>query len=175
MTEPRLQGRARRRRRAAFFGLTLATSGFATFLFEDILSTNGLSPLEAASVALFFALFTWIAGAFWTAIAGFLIRLAGRDPRVIRAGEAEGLAVTSRVALVMPVYNEDPTRVMAGLDAIWTSLAGEPDQAAFDLFILSDTRKDDIAAREEAAWRAFVVRHGAAGRVFYRRRPDNVG
>ncbi|HEY2591377.1 MAG TPA: glycosyltransferase, partial [Steroidobacteraceae bacterium] len=168
-----LRGRARRRRRAAFFGLTFATSGIATFLFEDILSTNGLSPLEGASVVLFFALFTWIAGAFWTAIAGFLIRLGGRDRRVIRAGDAEGLAVTSRVALVMPVYNEDPTRVMAGLDAIWTSLAKEPEQAAFDLFILSDTRKDAIAAEEEAAWRAFVERHDAAGRVFYRRRADN--
>src|SRR5579875_4087712 len=100
MTEPLLQGRARRRRRAAFFGLTLATSGLATFLFEDILSANGLSPLEGASVVLFFALFTWIAGAFWTAVAGFLIRLAGRDPRVIHSDEAQGLAVKSRVALV---------------------------------------------------------------------------
>src|SRR5215469_14181622 len=169
------EGRPRRRRRAVFFGLTFATSGIGTFLFEDILSTNGLSPLEGASVVLFFALFTWIAGAFWTAIAGFIIRLGGRDRRVIGAADAEGLAVTSRVALVMPVYNEDPARVMAGLDAIWTSLAKEPEQAAFDLFILSDTRQDAIAAEEEAAWRAFLERHGAAGRVFYRRRADNAG
>ncbi|MGH8258496.1 MAG: glucans biosynthesis glucosyltransferase MdoH, partial [Steroidobacteraceae bacterium] len=42
-------------------------------------------------------------------------------------------------------------------------------------FILSDTRKDDIAAQEDAAWRRFVQRHGAAGRVFYRRRADNAG
>ncbi|MGH8220337.1 MAG: glucans biosynthesis glucosyltransferase MdoH [Steroidobacteraceae bacterium] len=175
MSTPNLEGRARRVRRAMFFGLTFATSGFATFLFEDILSTNGLTPLEGASVALFFALITWITGAFWTAIAGFLIRLGGRDSRVIRASDAEGLAVTSRVALVMPVYNEDPVRVMAGLDAIWTSLAQEPEQAAFDLFILSDTRKDAIAAEEQTAWRAFVERHAAAGRVFYRRRADNAG
>ena len=175
MTTLSLEGRARRRRRAVFFGLTFATSGFATFLFEDILSTNGLTPLEGASVVLFFALFTWISGAFWTAIAGFLIRLADRDRRVISARDAQGLALTSRVALIMPVYNEDPARVMAGLDAIWTSLAKEPDQASFDLFILSDTRKDAIAAQEEAAWRAFIDRHDAAGRVFYRRRADNIG
>ena len=175
MTTLSLEGRGRRLRRTVFFGLTFATSGLATFLFEDILSTNGLTPLEGASVALFFALVTWIAGAFWTAIAGFLIRLGARDRHVIRAADAEGLAVTSRIALVMPVYNEDPVRVMAGLDAIWTSLAKQPEQAAFDLFILSDTRKDSIAAEEQAAWRAFVDRHGAAGRVFYRRRADNVG
>jgi membrane glycosyltransferase len=175
MTNPRPQSRARRRRRAAFFGLTFLTSGLATFLFEDILSANGLSPLEAASLVLFFGLFTWIAGAFWTAIAGFVIRLVGRDPRVIHSAEAVGLPVTSRVALIMPVYNEDPGRVMAGLDAIWTSLAAQPDQAAFDLFILSDTRKAGIAAEEEEAWRRFVAKHRAAGRVFYRRRAENVG
>lgn len=175
MTNSLPPARARGRRRAAFFGLTFATSGCATLLFEDILSANGLSPLEAASVVLFFALFTWISGAFWTAVAGFVIRLSGRDPRVIHAAEAIGLPIVSRVALVMPVYNEDPARVMAGAEAIWTSLKSQPDEGAFDLFILSDTRKEAIAAEEEAAWRRFVVRHGAAGRVFYRRRADNAG
>ncbi len=174
MIDRRLRSRARRRR-AAFFGLTLLTSGLASFLFEDILSANGLSPLEGAGIALFFGLFTWIAGAFWTAVAGFVIRLAGGDPRVISAAEAAGLTVRNRVALVMPVYNEDPDRVFAGIDAVWTSLAGEPEQAAFDLFVLSDTRKPDIAAAEEAAWSALVARHGAGGRIFYRRRAENTG
>ncbi len=162
-----------RRRRLVFFGLTLLTSGLASFLFEDILSANGISPLEGAGIALFFGLFTWIAGAFWTAVAGFVIRLAGRDPRVIRSSDATGLAVHSRVALVMPVYNEDPDRVFAGVEAVWSSLAKEPEQAAFDLFILSDTRKPDIAAAEEAAWRALIARRGAGGRIFYRRRAEN--
>ncbi len=161
------------RRRIVFFGLTLLTSSLASAVFGDILSANGLSPLEGAGIALFFVLFTWIAGAFWTAVAGFIIRLAGRDTRVIRAEEAACLSVRSRVALVMPVYNEDPDRVFAGVEAVWTSLAAEPEQAAFDLFVLSDTRKPDIAAAEEAAWRALVERHGAGGRVFYRRRVEN--
>lgn len=172
MINRRLRSPARRRR-AAFFGLTLLTSGLASFLFEDILSANGVSPLEGAGIALFFGLFTWIAGAFWTAVAGFIVRLAGGDARVIRAAEAADLAVRSRIALVMPVYNEDPQRVFAGIDAVWTSLAAESEQAAFDLFVLSDTRKPDIAAAEEAAWRALIARHGAAGRVFYRRRAEN--
>ncbi|MGH8148848.1 MAG: glucans biosynthesis glucosyltransferase MdoH [Steroidobacteraceae bacterium] len=165
--------RARLLRRLGFFGLTLGTSGIASFLFEDILSANGLEPLEAVGLVLFSILFTWIAGAFWTAVAGFAIRLAGGDRRVMRAAEAEGLAVTNRVAVVMPVYNEDPARVFAGLDAIWSSLAAEPEQGSFDLYILSDTRKPDMGAAEEAAWRAFVARHDATGRVFYRRREQN--
>jgi len=167
--------RGGRLRRVVFFGLTLLTSGLATLTFEDILSTDGLAPLEAVAIVLFFVLFTWIAGAFWTAVAGFLIRLRGGDGRVIRASEAEGLAVTSRVAVAMPVYNEDPARVTAGLEAVWRSLAAEPEQAAFDLFILSDTRKADIAAREEMAVRELIARLGAAGRIFYRRRAENLG
>jgi membrane glycosyltransferase len=75
----------------------------------------------------------------------------------------------------MPIYNEETGRVMAGLDVIWSSLARLPEQGAFDLFILSDTRKLEIAAAEEAAWRELAARHHARGRIFYRRRQENVG
>jgi len=168
----RLQRRARKRR-ALFFGLTFVTSGIATFLMLDILRANGLTGLEATGLVLFFVLFTWIAGSFWAAIAGFVIRIAGRDGAVIHPSDASGLTMRSRVALVMPVYNEDPQRVAAGLDAIWSSLATEPEQAFFDLFILSDTRKPEIGQAEEVAWQALVRRHDAAGRIFYRRRAQN--
>jgi membrane glycosyltransferase len=164
-----------RRRRALFFGLTLGSGTLASLLMLDILRANSLTALEAASLVLFFGLFTWISGAFWTAIAGFIIRLKGGDPQVIQAGDAEGLAIHSRIALVMPVYNEDPQRTTAGLDAIWSSLSAQAESAAFDLFILSDTRRSEVAAAEEAAWRALVARYGAQGRIFYRRRAQNVG
>jgi membrane glycosyltransferase len=162
------------RRRLLFFGLTLTTSLLASLLMLDILRANSLTVLEAMSLVLFFGLFTWIAGAFWTAVAGFIIRLKGGDPTVMQAHDADGLAIHSRIALVMPVYNEDPKRTTAGLDAIWSSLAKQAESAAFDLFILSDTRRSDIGAAEEAAWRGLVAKHGAQGRIFYRRRAQNV-
>jgi membrane glycosyltransferase len=164
-----------RRRRLLFFGLTLTSSVVASLLMLDILRANSLTVLEAMSLVLFFGLFTWIAGAFWTAIAGFIIRLKGGDPLVMQAHDADGLAIHSRIALVMPVYNEDPQRTTAGLDAIWSSLAKQAESAAFDLFILSDTRRNDIGLAEEAAWRALVAKFGAQGRIFYRRRAQNVG
>jgi membrane glycosyltransferase len=164
-----------RRRRMLFFGLTFTSSVVASLLMLDILRANSLTVLEAMSLVLFFGLFTWIAGAFWTAIAGFIIRLRGGDGQVIQAHDADGLVIHSRIALVMPVYNEDPRRTSAGLDAIWTSLSAQTESAAFDLFILSDTRKSDIAVAEEAAWRALVAKHGGQGRIFYRRRAQNVG
>jgi len=159
-------------RRTLFFGLTLLTALGASSLLLDVLVANGVSAIELLGLLLFFGLFTWIAGALWTAIAGFAVRLAGHDAGGIDLREVAGRALQTRTALAMPVYNEDPQRVAAGLEAIWTSLAAERDQAAFDLFILSDTSDPDIAAAEEAMWQGFVSAHDAAGRVFYRRRLD---
>ncbi|HEY4973024.1 MAG TPA: glucans biosynthesis glucosyltransferase MdoH, partial [Steroidobacteraceae bacterium] len=80
-----------------------------------------------------------------------------------------------RTAIVTPIYNEDTLRVFAATDAIWSSLQQQPCERSFDLFILSDTRDPAIASAELAAWRALVVRRGADGRVFYRRRTENIG
>jgi membrane glycosyltransferase len=157
-----------------FFGLTFLTSLSASALMADILRTNGFTPWEKASLIVFFVLVTWITGAFWTAVAGFIIQLIGRDPVVIHSSEAEGRALQGRTAVIMPIYNEDTTRVFAGLDVIWSSLKVRPEQAAFDLFVLSDTRKPEIGAAEEVAWAQMVERHDAVGRVFYRRRKENL-
>ena len=161
-----------RLRRTLFFGLTFLTAGCASALLLDVLQANSLSGIELVGLLLFFALFAWIASAFWTAIAGFAMQLIGRDPAAIQLSEVAGRALRTRTAIAMPVYNEDPRRVAAGLEAIWSSLAQESQRGAFDFFILSDTRDPDIAAAEEGMWHRFLARHRAAGRVFYRRRRD---
>jgi len=162
-------------RRALFFAFTFASAGFATSLMFNILKANGLTVLETVALALFAVLFTWIAGAFWTAVAGFAVKVIGHDRAVIDPHKVEGRALTSRTAIVMPIYNEDVERVAAGVSSIWTSLMAQPDAAAFDFFILSDTRSAEIGAAEEGAWRALVQRHSADGRMFYRRRAENSG
>jgi membrane glycosyltransferase len=169
---------AARRRRALFFGLTFLSAVLAGALMFEIVRANGLTVLEAIGLVLFFGLFTWIAGAFWTALAGFIIRLIGRDPVVMHSDEASKEPLRGRTALVMPVYNEEPTRVLAGIEAIWRSLSKEKEQGSFDFFILSDTRKPEIAELEEEGWRGLIARleksgMDAAGRIFYRRRPKN--
>jgi len=175
MTPERLR-RVAARRRALFFSLTFMTSFFLSGLMWDILRANGFTPLEKLGLALFFILVTWITGAFWTALIGFFIRLrGGRDKAAISAREVDGHTLIGRTAVLMPIYNEDTQRVFAGLDVIWSSLQAEPQQAMFDLFILSDTRKPEIGAAEERAWRALVERHRGRGRIFYRRREQNTG
>jgi len=158
-------------RRTLFFGLTFLTSAGATALLIDVLEANGIKNIEIVGLVLFFGLFTWIAGALWTAIAGFAMRLAGRDPVGIDMESLAGRTLTTRTAVVMPIYNEDPIRVGAGLTATWSSLLRESEQGAFDLFILSDTSDASIAEDEERMWQGLTARYGP-GRVFYRRRRD---
>lgn len=162
-------------RRSLFFGLTLLTSLAGGLLMLDVLRASGLSGLNIAGLVMFTALFTWIAGAFWTAMAGFVIRLIGRDPAILAAEHTAHSSVRGRTAIVTPIYNEDTARVFAGVEAIWRSLMQQRDQARFDFFILSDTRHPETACAEEAAWRAEVARLSAQGRLFYRRRSDNTG
>jgi len=59
----------------------------------------------------------------------------GRDPGSSRHMMPRP-GLHSRIALVMPVYNEDPRRTTAGLDALDLPV-GQSESAAFDLFILS--------------------------------------
>jgi membrane glycosyltransferase len=162
-------------RRSLFFGLTFLTSLVAGFLMLDILKANGQTLLNILALPLFFVLFTWISGAFWAAVIGFVVRLIGHDSAVLQPPRAAPQALQGRTAIVTPIHNEDTARVFAGADAIWSSLQQQSSAHSFDYFILSDSRDPGIAAAEELAWRALVARRGAAGRLFYRRRSDNSG
>ena len=57
-----------------------------------------------------------------------------------------------RVALIVPIYNEDTERVFAGLRAMWEDLRAQPQGERVDLFILSDTTDPDIWLAELDAW-----------------------
>jgi len=122
-------------------------------------------------LALFVVLFAWIALAFTSALGGLWSTLRGGG---LELGLDGPLPVPGlRTALLMPTYNEDPARVMAGLQATYESLAATGHVGAFDLFILSDTTDPDVWIAEEAAFLALRERTGAAERIFYRRRPKN--
>ena len=53
----------------------------------------------------------------------------------------------------MPLYNEEPARAAAALDAMANDLDDRGAGSHFDLFILSDTTDGDVAlVEEEAVW-----------------------
>ncbi len=104
-----------------------------------VFAVNGVTPLAIFILALFLALFAWIALSFTSGLAGFCSMLAGGGCRLGTGPDTPLPRLTSKTALLMPTYNEQPVRVMAGLQAIWESLRETGAAEAFDLFILSDT------------------------------------
>ncbi len=169
-----------RLRRLLFFTLVGASVGIAATAMALILAANGFGWIKGAILVLFTLNFLLIALSFWSATAGFFVQALGLDPlslrrrRDLEAPDA-AIPITTRTAIVMPIYNEDPERVFAGIEAIYTSLAATGQMAYFDFFVLSDSTHDDVAAEEERLWAATCHRLGASGRLFYRRRQPNVG
>ncbi|MCP5420918.1 MAG: glucans biosynthesis glucosyltransferase MdoH, partial [Gammaproteobacteria bacterium] len=103
----------------------------------------------------------------------------GRDRHAITATtpatNSAALVIEARTAIVMPIYNEDPQRVFAGLKAIHQSLRETGLAESFDFFILSDTRDPDLWVEEELRWYRLCEELNGQGRIFYRNRPQNTG
>ncbi len=133
--------------------------------------------IEEAAAILFIINFTWISALFWNAVAGFFKLWFGWKTNGIEwpDEEAEKRPLTSRNAILMPVYNEEPARVYAGLQAIYESLAQTGCLPAFDFFILSDSNKPASWMAEEAGWKKLCRTLGENPRIFYRRRRKNTG
>lgn len=164
-------------RRLLFFTLSLLTAIQGGYMMFDILRANGLTALELTVWGLFVVMFAWLSVSFWTAAAGFVVVALKRDPLSLgRAGPlAEALDPDRRVALVMPVYNEETERVIAGLEATCRSLIDTGRAAAFDVYLLSDSTDEEIAAAERRAAAALRQRLAGELTLYYRRRERNIG
>lgn len=132
--------------------------------------------LQTSILILFGILFCWVSAGFWTALMGFLELLTGRDKYRISGASAgnEPIEAGARTALVMPICNEDVTRVFAGLRATFESVKTTGDLDRFDFFVLSDTNDPDIAVAEQQAWLEVCREAGGFGHIFYRRRRRRV-
>ncbi len=119
-------------------------------------------------VVLFTITFGWIALAAAAAIAGVLF---GGVRRKARSDEP----IEQRTAIVMPVYNEDPARTFASLQAMGDALASAGHAGSFEIFVLSDTTSPAVYVQETAALQVLREALGDRIRVWYRRRADNVG
>jgi membrane glycosyltransferase len=161
-------------RRAIFFGLAFLTTFAGIGMMFDILRANGMTMTEAVILLLFGVTFGWIVVSFWTAVIGFILQLTKLDPISLRRlpswRQTLSVPLTTRTAVVMPVYNEDPIQVLAGLEATFRSLIKTGEGAKFDFFILSDTTDAETAAAEESSWVALCRRLDAEGKIFSSRK-----
>ncbi len=156
----------RRWRRFAVVGGAIVLTVAAAREMYGVLAVVGLTALECLILGLYVALFAWIALAATSAVAGFVSLMRAKAPGPV--GEP-----TVKTALLMPTYNEPPTRVMAALEAMRAALDARGVTEWFDIFILSDTTDPDVWVAEEAAWMALRSRLPPDAKLFYRRRPRN--
>ena len=134
-----------------------------------VVEVGGVTVLEWALLALFLVNFSWIALAFASSIVGF-VALLGKA--AIETPEPPD-KLTSRNALVMPIYNEQPSRVFGAMQAVHGEIDRLGFGAHFDLFLLSDTTDPDVWIAEERAFLALREALGPEARVYYRHRSKN--
>jgi membrane glycosyltransferase len=170
MLDPAVVGR----RRVLVGTLVLVLLLPAVFLMADWHYRTGFDALKAVHLALFTVLFGLIAFGAVQAVVGFWVRRGG-DRWQITAGESATapLPDEAATAVVIPVYNEDPGRVLEGLRVIYESIERTGQIGVFEFFILSDSTDPNRWIEEEAAWVALTRQLGARGRIFYRRRRSN--
>lgn len=165
-------------RRIVYAILTVITAITGVYMMYDILSANGITMLEAVILILFAISFCWISTAFWSAVFGFVLLMLRLDPLTLKPIDSfydDALPITTRTAVVMPIYNEDTHRVIAGFEATLNSLVATGEIEHFDFYMLSDTTKLDIAQRERDQWQQFTTRIGDLSKqAFYRRREKNL-
>ncbi len=160
-------------RRALVFGGTAALTLAGCIKMYQVVEVGGVTVLEGMVLVLFSILLAWIAFAFVSALAGFGAMLARRRETIPIEIDGPLPALSSRTAMLLPTYNEDPDAVMVRLRAMIESVAETGQGECFDWFLLSDTTDPDIWIGEEAAFLA-LRKACATARVFYRHRADNI-
>lgn len=158
------------RRRVVFGGALLMTMLVAVGPFV-LYARDGFDLLEALGFGVFLLLAAAIACWFCSAAAGFFVLTRGREQDDLDFSPHPS-APTTRTALLMPLYNEDAEAAFGRLTALDSSLARLGVSDAFDIFVLSDSTREEAAFAERMAFR--TLRLHAHSRVFLRRRQDNV-
>jgi membrane glycosyltransferase len=156
-------------RRLAVLGSSLALGAYAVTEMWRALAVGHLTVVAVAVLLLFAVNFTWITVPLVTSLVGF-----GRVVARRRGALPADRPLSTRTALLMPTYNEDPPRVAAALEAMARELVARGEGHAFDFFLLSDSTRGDVALAEEEAFRTLRSRLGNGVRVCYRRRAQNI-
>lgn len=165
-------------RRAVFATLVLGTIAALTALLVVSFSGDGVSWVEALMVGCFLLTLPWTAIGFWNAVIGLTLMRTRRDPVAHVCPIAEGdTSVSSRssTAILSCIRNEDVDQVAVHLDAMLGDLSRTPHAAGFTLYVLSDTDRPEIAAKEDAVFAALADRWARVLPVVFRRRDDNPG
>ncbi len=129
----------------------------------------GLDPLDLILLVLFVPLFSWISFGFVNSAIGFFQLISGDHPG-FTAIPSPAQSLRHRVAVLMPVYNEDVESTFGRVRAMARSIDAAGGAQWIDFFVLSDSSPQN-GKLERAAW--LELAREAPIAVYYRRREHN--
>jgi membrane glycosyltransferase len=144
--------------------VTVGVTTYGVYQMLQVVRFASMTLLQGLMIFFFAVSLGWIAFAAGSVLAGASKR---RDP-------ASGSGGTALTALVMPIYNEDPLRTTAALQAMAEALARIDAHRNFEIVILSDSTNADAWIRETL--RVDLLRNALRSimPVWYRRRWQNI-
>ena len=156
-------------KRLLLISLTAVLALAASTQLRMALSRAGFDPLDLLLLVLFLPLFAWISFGFVNSAIGFVQLISGEHPG-FTAIPSPAQSLRHRVAVLMPVYNEDVDATFGRVRIMAQSIAAAGGGAWIDFFVLSDSSVEN-GLREQAAWSELARR--APIPVYYRRRAHN--
>jgi membrane glycosyltransferase len=147
--------------------VTVGVTTYGVYQMLQVVRFASMTLLQGTMIFFFAVSLGWIAFAAGSVLAGASKR---RDPVPAELTPS----VTSLTALVMPIYNEDPTRTAAGLQAMAEALHAIDAHRAFEVVILSDSTDADAWIRETISVAKLRAALSSIMPVWYRRRWQNV-
>ncbi len=165
--------------RVLFFGLHTLLTIMGGAIYWDLLNRAGFTATGFLLLVLFVILFAHITFGFLQPLFGLFISLRKQDPHAISRTidldkDPATIELSTRTALIFPIYNEDPDRFFAGVETVYHRLQQLGQIEHYDVFVLSDSTDADHWIAEEIAWNETALRLGAHGKLFYRRRRNNI-
>lgn len=165
--------------RSLFFALCFGIILVCSLCFADWLYRTGMSPAKWTLVGLYVILTSGLAFGFSQVFFGFIQVLRGKSRlKITERISSENLDIPkeihSKVALLFPIYNEDPKRFYNNIATVYRALEKTGFIAHFDFFILSDSTDSNRWIEEEKLWLEFTNKLNAQGRITYRHRTSNI-
>jgi len=155
--------------RIAAFVPAIVTTFLLTMVFIDWFGAGGLSWVEIMLISLICLSFFWISFSVSTATVGLINALCCRGKTPPPAQPVRPMDV----ALLVPIYNEQPWDVFGNATAMLEDLNRQQCAHRYSIFILSDTQNPAIAAQEEMAFARLRRDFGKEAAIYYRRRLIN--
>ncbi|MEO6301345.1 MAG: glucans biosynthesis glucosyltransferase MdoH [Paracoccaceae bacterium] len=150
---------------ALMFSVIAGLCAFELFLSYG--ASDGVDLIDWVRAAFICVSTFWLAWGAAQAVAG----LTTRPPIPARHTGA----IEAKTVVLVPVYNEDPVATFARVAAMDAAIRATGLGDKFHIAILSDTRDEKIALREEHWFLRLLSETRGEGRIFYRRRDQNHG